>query len=363
MTQDFWEGLYMQVLKTAGSWHILFFIVSIFLGSIYLMNLILAIVAMSYNELQRRAEEEEEAAAEDEAAFLESCRLMELQDQMSEFSSSTYGGRSSYRPSVEIGLVGQSLLASMCRNGLLGQQMRTKMNQQMVLPDVMTAQHNQQVTPHNQSRSHSLCVNLDTTNKTRRTSGLFGHSITNSRKRSSVTPANYLQRHPSKRGIRSSHEAYNPPPAMAASMTELRRRSSIRTVSSMGGSPVHQRSRDQLDAGKPLTSPRGKQQHQYESTNLFPKQSQQHESHQQLKTITTKTSPQHHVSSGCVLGTRSSNDRAHDQSSGSDRRRSTRSSIKSDRDLSILRQRAALIKIVSDDYSTPYQIEAHEVGC
>lgn len=34
----------------------LFFIVIIFLGSFYLVNLILAIVAMSYDELQKRAE-------------------------------------------------------------------------------------------------------------------------------------------------------------------------------------------------------------------------------------------------------------------------------------------------------------------
>ena len=38
--------------------HILFFIFNIFLGSFYLINLILAIVAMSYDELQRQAEEE-----------------------------------------------------------------------------------------------------------------------------------------------------------------------------------------------------------------------------------------------------------------------------------------------------------------
>lgn len=37
----------------------LFFIVIIFLGSFYLVNLILAIVAMSYDELQKKAEEEE----------------------------------------------------------------------------------------------------------------------------------------------------------------------------------------------------------------------------------------------------------------------------------------------------------------
>jgi voltage-gated sodium channel type II alpha len=39
----------------------LFFIVIIFLGSYYLVNLILAIVAMSYDELQKKAEQEEEA--------------------------------------------------------------------------------------------------------------------------------------------------------------------------------------------------------------------------------------------------------------------------------------------------------------
>ncbi|XP_061392190.1 sodium channel protein para isoform X13 [Musca vetustissima] len=65
MTQDFWEDLYQHVLQAAGPWHMLFFIVIIFLGSFYLVNLILAIVAMSYDELQKKAEEEE--AAEEEA--------------------------------------------------------------------------------------------------------------------------------------------------------------------------------------------------------------------------------------------------------------------------------------------------------
>lgn len=56
---------FFQVLRSAGPWHMLFFIVIIFLGSFYLVNLILAIVAMSYDELQKKAEEEE--AAEEEA--------------------------------------------------------------------------------------------------------------------------------------------------------------------------------------------------------------------------------------------------------------------------------------------------------
>lgn len=53
-----------QVLRSAGSWHVLFFVVIIFLGSFYLVNLILAIVAMSYDELQKKAEEEEQAEEE-----------------------------------------------------------------------------------------------------------------------------------------------------------------------------------------------------------------------------------------------------------------------------------------------------------
>nr|WP_306795801.1 ion transporter [Vibrio parahaemolyticus] len=52
-------------MRAVGPWHIVFFIVIIFLGSFYLVNLILAIVAMSYDELQKKAEEED--AAEEEA--------------------------------------------------------------------------------------------------------------------------------------------------------------------------------------------------------------------------------------------------------------------------------------------------------
>ena len=69
MTQDYWEDLYQGVLRTAGPWHIIFFVVIIFLGSFYLVNLILAIVAMSYDELQKKAEEEEEAALAEEEAL------------------------------------------------------------------------------------------------------------------------------------------------------------------------------------------------------------------------------------------------------------------------------------------------------
>lgn len=45
MTQDYWESLYQMILRTTGPWHMGFFVVVIFLGSFYLVNLILAIVA------------------------------------------------------------------------------------------------------------------------------------------------------------------------------------------------------------------------------------------------------------------------------------------------------------------------------
>ncbi len=69
MTQDFWESLYQQTLRAAGPWHMLFFILVIFLGSFYLVNLILAIVAMSYDELQKKAEEEDLAATQEAEAM------------------------------------------------------------------------------------------------------------------------------------------------------------------------------------------------------------------------------------------------------------------------------------------------------
>ncbi|XP_076007885.1 sodium channel protein type 4 subunit alpha A [Genypterus blacodes] len=64
MTQDYWENLFQLVLRAAGKTYMLFFVVVIFLGSFYLINLILAVVAMAYDEqneaAQREAREKEE---------------------------------------------------------------------------------------------------------------------------------------------------------------------------------------------------------------------------------------------------------------------------------------------------------------
>ncbi|XP_061613084.1 sodium channel protein type 4 subunit alpha A [Phyllopteryx taeniolatus] len=64
MTQDYWENLFQMILRAAGKTYMLFFVVVIFLGSFYLINLILAVVAMAYDEQNqatlREAKEKEE---------------------------------------------------------------------------------------------------------------------------------------------------------------------------------------------------------------------------------------------------------------------------------------------------------------
>ncbi|KAJ8350718.1 hypothetical protein SKAU_G00258480 [Synaphobranchus kaupii] len=50
MTQDYWENLYQLTLRASGKTYMIFFVLVIFLGSFYLVNLILAVVAMAYDE-------------------------------------------------------------------------------------------------------------------------------------------------------------------------------------------------------------------------------------------------------------------------------------------------------------------------
>ncbi|XP_053401964.1 sodium channel protein type 4 subunit alpha B-like isoform X1 [Mercenaria mercenaria] len=69
MTQDYWENLYMLVLRAEGLPHCIYFILVILLGSFYLINLILAIVAMSYDEQQKADKADEEELAEEKAMF------------------------------------------------------------------------------------------------------------------------------------------------------------------------------------------------------------------------------------------------------------------------------------------------------
>jgi len=70
MTQDYWESLYQLVLTAAGPYHFFYFVAVIFFGSFYLVNLILAIVSMSYQQQQQKVnaenEERERRKVEDE---------------------------------------------------------------------------------------------------------------------------------------------------------------------------------------------------------------------------------------------------------------------------------------------------------
>ncbi|XP_062988965.1 sodium channel protein type 4 subunit alpha isoform X2 [Elgaria multicarinata webbii] len=64
MTQDYWENLFQLTLRAAGKTYMIFFVVIIFLGSFYLINLILAVVAMAYaeqNDATLLEEQEKEA--------------------------------------------------------------------------------------------------------------------------------------------------------------------------------------------------------------------------------------------------------------------------------------------------------------
>lgn len=68
--------LQTQILRAAGKTYMLFFVVIIFLGSFYLINLILAVVAMAYDE-QNEATQREALEKEEEFQRL----LAQLKDQ------------------------------------------------------------------------------------------------------------------------------------------------------------------------------------------------------------------------------------------------------------------------------------------
>ncbi|XP_029140870.1 sodium channel protein type 8 subunit alpha isoform X1 [Protobothrops mucrosquamatus] len=71
MTQDFWENLYQLTLRAAGKTYMIFFVLVIFVGSFYLVNLILAVVAMAYEEQNQATLEEAERKEAEFKAMLE----------------------------------------------------------------------------------------------------------------------------------------------------------------------------------------------------------------------------------------------------------------------------------------------------
>uniref|UniRef100_A0A8D0HP20 Sodium channel protein n=1 Tax=Sphenodon punctatus TaxID=8508 RepID=A0A8D0HP20_SPHPU len=78
MTQDCWERLYQQTLRSAGKIYMLFFMLVIFLGSFYLVNLILAVVAMAYEEQNQATIAETEAK---ERKFREAMEMLKKEQE------------------------------------------------------------------------------------------------------------------------------------------------------------------------------------------------------------------------------------------------------------------------------------------
>uniref|UniRef100_A0AAQ5X0S2 Sodium channel protein n=1 Tax=Amphiprion ocellaris TaxID=80972 RepID=A0AAQ5X0S2_AMPOC len=96
MTQDFWENLYQQTLRAAGKPYMIFFVLVIFLGSFYLVNLILAVVAMAYDEQNQATIEEAQQKEEEFQAMLEQLKRQQEEAQVAAAAateSGEYSGR------------------------------------------------------------------------------------------------------------------------------------------------------------------------------------------------------------------------------------------------------------------------------
>ncbi|XP_039997886.1 sodium channel, voltage-gated, type I like, alpha b isoform X8 [Xiphias gladius] len=89
MTQDYWENLYQQTLRAAGKPYMIFFVLVIFLGSFYLVNLILAVVAMAYDEQNQATIEEAQQKEEEFQAMLEQLKRQQEEAQAGHSSLSS----------------------------------------------------------------------------------------------------------------------------------------------------------------------------------------------------------------------------------------------------------------------------------
>ncbi|XP_015676422.1 sodium channel protein type 8 subunit alpha isoform X2 [Protobothrops mucrosquamatus] len=88
MTQDFWENLYQLTLRAAGKTYMIFFVLVIFVGSFYLVNLILAVVAMAYEEQNQATLEEAERKEAEFKAMLEQLKKQQEDAQAAAMATS-----------------------------------------------------------------------------------------------------------------------------------------------------------------------------------------------------------------------------------------------------------------------------------
>ncbi|XP_075384988.1 sodium channel protein type 1 subunit alpha isoform X2 [Tenrec ecaudatus] len=109
MTQDFWENLYQLTLRAAGKTYMIFFVLVIFLGSFYLINLILAVVAMAYEEQNQATMEE---AEQKEAEFQQILEQLKKQQEAAQQAAAATGSEHSREASAAGGLSRSSSEAS-----------------------------------------------------------------------------------------------------------------------------------------------------------------------------------------------------------------------------------------------------------
>lgn len=74
-----------QTLRAAGKPYMIFFVLVIFLGSFYLINLILAVVAMAYDEQNQATIEEAHQKEEEFQAMLEQLKRQQEEAQAGHF--------------------------------------------------------------------------------------------------------------------------------------------------------------------------------------------------------------------------------------------------------------------------------------
>nr|XP_033473383.1 sodium channel, voltage-gated, type I-like, alpha isoform X2 [Epinephelus lanceolatus] len=99
MTQDFWENLYQQTLRAAGKPYMIFFVLVIFLGSFYLINLILAVVAMAYEEQSQATQKEELEKEEEYKAMIDQLRRQQEDAQAAATAAAAESGEASNKAS------------------------------------------------------------------------------------------------------------------------------------------------------------------------------------------------------------------------------------------------------------------------
>ncbi|XP_054237369.1 sodium channel protein type 2 subunit alpha isoform X11 [Indicator indicator] len=109
MTQDFWENLYQLTLRAAGKTYMIFFVLVIFLGSFYLINLILAVVAMAYEEQNQATMEE---AEQKEAEFQQMLEQLKKQQEEAQATAAVAAASIASRDFSGVGGLGELLESS-----------------------------------------------------------------------------------------------------------------------------------------------------------------------------------------------------------------------------------------------------------